>query len=102
MKTDKEFPNGFTNWIETHHEIVTYIQRKLSEMQRNRSEYKRYDSTIEIVYDKYGRGGLYELAEAWTDEFEEKNRDTEWDGEFFDEIDYFCYDKNYDNDEYNV
>lgn len=90
MRTDKEFPNGFTNWIETHHEIVTYIQRKLN-------EYKGDDSTIEIVYHKYGRGGLYELAEAWTDEFEEQNRDTEWDGEFFDEIDYFCYNQNYNS-----
>lgn len=91
MKTDKEFPNGFTSWVETHHEIVTYITRKLQESA---------GGEILNVMNTRGTGGIYELAEDWTDEFEEVNEGVNWDGEFFDEIDYFCYTKN-NGDEYN-
>jgi hypothetical protein len=41
-----------------------------------------------------GTGGIYELAEQWTDEFENLHLDQEWDGEFFDEIEKFCNSKN--------
>lgn len=88
MRTDKNFPNGFTSWIETHHEIVMYITRKLQESA---------DDVINSVMNTRGTGGIYELAEDWTDEFEEQNTDREWDGEFHDEIDFFCYTKNHNN-----
>ena len=43
-----------------------------------------------------GTGGMYELAEELTDEFEKLNADREWDGEFFDEIEEFITSKAFD------
>lgn len=86
---EKQFPNGFTSWQETHFEIVSFINEVLSQ-----------DSIKGIIEERYtnqGRGGIYELAEDWTDEFENLNVDRDWDGEFFDEIDNFCLNKNNDN-----
>jgi len=40
-----------------------------------------------------GRGALYELAEDWTNQFEERNKNRDWDGEFFDEIEQFITEK---------
>jgi hypothetical protein len=81
---EKEFPNGFTSWQETHFEIVAYItnnrEGEVGEIYQNVSD--------------YGTGGLYELAEKWTDEFEKLNEGRAWDGEFFDEIEQFCNKKN--------
>jgi len=82
------FPNGFTSWQETHFEIARFISS--------------YDEDggglIGLTAVMQGIGGMYELAEDWTDEFEElnKNRD-DWDGEFFDEIESFCNQKNKPN-----
>lgn len=75
----KVFPNGFTSWIETHHEIVNAIaiQQQLE---------------IGLSYQvacQRGTGGLYELAEALTDKFETIHKDTEWDGEFYETIEEF-------------
>lgn len=49
------------------------------------------ESTTQIknVIESKGTGGLYELAESWTDEFEKQNEGREWDGEFFDEVNSF-------------
>jgi hypothetical protein len=45
-----------------------------------------------------GTGAVYELAEEWTDEFEELNQDRDdWDGEWFDKIESFCNSKNKPN-----
>jgi hypothetical protein len=79
----KEFPNGFDSWVETNFEVVDFIMTEL-----NHSENTEH-SRVHKVQSGYGRGGLYELAEEWTDAFERKNKDREWDGEFFDEIDEF-------------
>lgn len=86
--TAREFPNGFTSWHETHFEVVQFITGILS----GRFE----DNDNEVMKTQYavGHGGLYELAESWTDEFETLNKDREWDGEFFDEIEAFCDKKN--------
>jgi hypothetical protein len=51
------------------------------------------DSLATKIQEKRGHGGLYELAEAWANEFEEKHKGREWDGEFFDEIDKFLDEK---------
>lgn len=85
----KQFPNGFTSWMETHYEVVAFIENHLnlpSSMQRG--------SFISGVLEQQGHGGLYELAEMWTDEFENKNVDTEWDGDFFDSLEEFLSDRN--------
>lgn len=84
MKTNKEFPNGFTSWVETYHEVVAFLE------EMNNAGNKEDDANpVEKFYDQTGKGGLYELAVQYTDEFEEKNKGREWDGEFFDEIEEF-------------
>lgn len=97
MKTDREFPNGFTNWIETYHEIVKYIALKL-----HYDETDEAGSHILSRYSEGGTGATYEIAEEWTDEFEQNNKGRFWDGEFFDEIDEFCDFKNYIDNAKNV
>lgn len=84
---NKKFPNGLTNWIETHHEVVAFIASQLM---------SRTGEDCEIMKVEYtqGTGGIYDLAEEWTDEFEATHLDREWDGEFFDEIEKFCNSKN--------
>lgn len=80
---DKNFPNGFQSWQETHFEVVSFFYNP--------------DNTnsplIHKIYEEYGTGGMYELAEDLTDEFEEFNKDKNWDGEFFDEIHSFLFNK---------
>lgn len=90
MKTDREFTNGFTNWMETHHEVVAYIT----------SELDKYEDGCTIVktMESKGKGGIYELAEDWTDEFETLHEHDDWDvDDFFDELEEFCNTKNYGN-----
>ena len=83
----KNFPNGFTSWQETHYEVVEKISM-ISQMDE-----ALIPPLVSFVYTMGGRGGLYELAEELTDEFEELNKNREWDGEFFDEIETFLNDK---------
>lgn len=81
----KNFPNGFTDWTETHFEIVRAISNELQ---------KDYmTGEVKRVYEMQGIGGLYELAEQLTDEFEEMNKGREWDGEYLDAIQQFTIDK---------
>ncbi len=84
----KYFPNGFTNWMETHHEVVSFISWQLHESKGN--------TVVKEWHDKTGTGGLYELAEEWTNEFEEKYQGTEWgvDLEYFDTIEEWLKEKN--------
>lgn len=75
-----------SSWTETHHEIVKVIGIELN----------KDESTSKVINDRYaeqGTGGMYELAEELTDEFEELHKDTVWDGEFFDTIDKFIKEK---------
>lgn len=86
-KLDKIFPNGFTSWIETHHEVVSFITERLLEDQNA-------DTQINRASAAGGTTGRYTLAEQWTDDFEQANAGREWDGEFFDEIEQFLATKN--------
>ena len=80
MKTSKDFPNGFTNWQETHFEIVNAITIKLM---------NEVGLPVEIR-EKEGLGGLYQLAEKLTDEFELLNKNNTFEnGEYLDSIDNF-------------
>ena len=81
---EKQFPNGFASWQETHFEIVSAI---VIESRKNFPSGK----TGEAIAQK-GTGGLYELAEELTDKFELMHKDYQWDGEFFffDTIEEFC------------
>lgn len=82
---EKNFPNGFASWIETHYEVVAAIEREQCK-----------DEPQGLVAERHGaqgHGGLYELAEELTDEFEKLNEGRSWDGDFFDEIDSFLQEK---------
>jgi hypothetical protein len=82
----KEFPNGFASWQETHYEVVAAITSIVLDDDNK-------DNLVYKTYREDGLGGLYELAEDLTDEFELLNKDREWDGEFFDEIERFLDEK---------
>jgi len=86
MQTDKQFPNGFDSWHETHFEVVDFILETWH-------EYFDGEEKIESAVSKkaldQGRGGLYELANELTDKFELKYQGGEWNGEFFDVLQEF-------------
>ena len=84
--TEKQFPNGFDSWQETHYEVVSEITRIIHANEG-------FGLASETVYTQ-GTGGLYELAKRLTDEFETLNTGREWDGEFFEEIWDFLKNKN--------
>lgn len=75
----KKFPNGFTSWVETHYEISSAIALELDKNEG-------CSKLITDILDQQGHGGMYELSESLTDEFETMNEGREWDGEFFDEL----------------
>lgn len=59
-----------TDWIETHHEIVNLITIQFFN-----------DIECGVVFktqQERGQGGIYELAEDWTNEFQEKYKDEIW------------------------
>jgi hypothetical protein len=89
MKTNKEFPNGFELWIETYHEISKYIAMQLID--------EDGEGQISVRHDEQGTGGIYELAEEWTDEFELLNKGVMWESNYFESIDKFLYEKNFNN-----
>jgi len=76
LENTGKFPNGFSEWIETHHEVVAEIERAINIP----------TSKVSFIAETKGTGGLYELAEFLTDKFEILHAGKEWDGEFFDTI----------------
>ncbi len=85
MKTGKHFPNGFNSYIETHFEIAGAIAVD--------AEKDEPSKLVNLRHEAQGLGGLYELAEELTDEFETIHKGRNWDGEFFDEIEAFIHHK---------
>ena len=79
----KTFPNGFSCWQETHFEVVSYLVET--------SHHKGSLSNRERELN--GLGGLYELAEELTDDFENLHKDRLWDGDFLDVMDTFLNSK---------
>ena len=77
----KQFPNGFSSWQETHFEIVSAISYRIHQMQPS--------SVVWLRNEEQGQGGLYELAEELTDEFENIYQGVEWDGNYMDTIEQF-------------
>ena len=83
MKTEKVFPNGFSDWQETHYEIVTYLATTVD-----------YSGSIANKAEVTGgKGKLYELAEELTDEFENLYKGKEWDSDYLDTIEEFLKNK---------
>lgn len=87
---EKVFTNGFASWQETHFEVVCEIRRIWGD---DNFEYKNFGGVVLERYEAQGTGGLYELAQELTDEFELLNKDREWNGEFFCEIEGFLKEK---------
>lgn len=66
-------------WAETHYLIVELI---------NSNEH-----IFDTIRQKYGVGELWSLAFKWTNEFQNKYKDFEWDGEYMDTLEHFFNDK---------
>ncbi len=79
-----------TSYLETFYEVTSFINNHINFC----LEENFIESVIIQRHDIQGTGGLYEIAEEWTDEFEKLNEGREWDGEFFDELEDFCRLKN--------
>ena len=73
---EKQFPNGFASWMETHHEIVAHLT----------STVDFSGSAAHFAISTGGTGRLYELAEDLTDKFEQQFKGHDWDGDFFDHM----------------
>lgn len=74
----------FHSWAETHYMIVTELQSYIDADDMNLAKKQ---------YDIHGTGGMFELAQSFTDEFEKINKDRDWDGQFYDEIASFVHNK---------
>lgn len=75
----------YSEWHETHFEVVSAISIEA---------YKNNPSKpVKECYEASGTGGLYELAEELTNEFQSLHTGREWDGEYFDEIEKFLQEK---------
>jgi predicted nucleic-acid-binding Zn-ribbon protein len=61
-----KFPNGFQSWLQTHHEVVAYITTN------------ERDALVGSIKYFEGTNGLYDLAEQWTNEFEQTYKGKEW------------------------
>ncbi len=70
--TQKNFPNGFTSWYETHFEISVAIHKLFDS--------EHYPDKIRERYEESGYGALYELSEELTDKFEKKYEHRVWEG----------------------
>jgi hypothetical protein len=78
-----KFPNGFTSWMETHHEIVSKIAREMIHVNIK-------SNVIHERFKKQGTGGLYELAEELTNKFENQYKDETWEeNDWFDTMSKF-------------
>jgi hypothetical protein len=80
---NNKFPNGFPSWQETHFEIVRYLI-STEDIEDTISGKRRVEQGI---------GGLYEIAEELTDQFENSHIGVGWDGDFFDSLDAFLESK---------
>ena len=87
---EKEFVNGFSSWMETHHEVVAEIARIES--------LELEEGLVYETREEMGTGGIYELAEALTDEFENLHQGKLWgqdnDTLYFDALELFFTSKN--------
>lgn len=82
-------PNGVTSFLETYYEVVTFINRHLTWVCEE-------ESTIIERYRQQGHGEMYELAQEWTEQFEEKYEGEIWGEtlEFYDVLEEFLREKN--------
>jgi hypothetical protein len=77
-KANVTLPNGFRDWVETHHEVVCTIHALIT------------NDTMPIrlldIIDAEGMGGLYDLGIDLTNEFCNTYENRVWDGDWVDTI----------------
>jgi hypothetical protein len=86
--TEFKIPKVDVEYLEVHHDIVAQVT--LWEEQSNEG------TLISKAREESGQGGIYELCQKWTDEFQETYEGVEW-GEFleyYEVIEMFLNDKN--------
>ena len=85
MKTEKEFPNGFTSWYETFYHLTSFFNSV--ELEHTKSIGEQFQ-TINGQLDTHDLPAI--CAEA-TDVFEEKYKDVDWGKglDYYNEIDVF-------------
>jgi hypothetical protein len=77
-KDKKLLPNGFRDWVETHHEIVCTIHALIDN--------ETIPSRLQNILDTEGFAGLYDLGIQLTTDFCNTYKDREWDGDWIDTI----------------
>lgn len=82
----KTFENNKSTYLETHYEVSVRLYYNL-----NRGQGAEYRKLMDL-YEKHGRGIMWQLAEQITDSFEKQNEGSEWDGEWEDEVGNFIED----------
>lgn len=79
---ETRFPNGFTSWYETHHEIVCAINGILQQ--------EEIPHMVPwMISNEQGTGGIYEYCVDITDEFEKIHEGVEWEADYFDVLEQF-------------
>jgi hypothetical protein len=82
------FPNGFTSWMETNFEVVTYITEI-----NNKTEGFGACPLLEDAQASSGHYAIVEMAKDLTDKFEKLHEGREWDGEYFETLQDFLYEE---------
>jgi hypothetical protein len=83
MNYEQKFPNGFNSWRNTYFEVSGQLNHIINEGDDT------WPSRIELIDKMQGRDGIYQLAEKYTDIFEQQYKDKEWNGEFYDVVEEF-------------
>lgn len=86
--TEFKIPKLNIDYLEVHHDIVAQVT--LWEEQSNEG------TLILKAREERGQGGIYELCQEWTDEFQEKYKDVIWgeEQEYYETIEEFLNNKN--------
>ena len=70
ISLQKQFPNGFDDWQETHYFIIQRLQEIIDE--------GKVCEPVWGVYNNFGTGGMMLMAKQLTDIFENRHIDVEW------------------------
>ena len=76
----EDHSNKLTDFLETYHEITRCIWEAIDSDTSNE---------IQTIYELEGTGAMYDLAKAFTSEFQKLHENTEWDGQYYDTIETF-------------
>lgn len=83
--TSTQFPRGFDSWRRAHFEVASFIQRELDEP----------SGCIKRTNHYGGCRDLSNLAENWTNKFEQKYKDQDWEKlDWLETIIDFCEEEN--------